>query len=107
MFLEFFDWFCKALTTVYETMDKFILFNNFSYFDFSIALLAMTIIIKLLSFIMAIEDEEPYYRDIPSQPQNGNYMPQYDGYTPRHFKTYKPKHGPYEPRHERKKRSWF
>lgn len=104
MFIEFFDWFCNSLKEVFTTMDKFILFDNFSYFNFACSLLATGIIFKLLKFIMGIEDEEAYY----GQPEsNGNYMPQYDGYTPRHYKTYKPMHGPYEPRHEKKKRGWF
>lgn len=107
MFAEFFDFLCNSLLTVFDTMKKFELFEGFTYYNFCIGLFCIPIFIKLIHFIMGIEDEEPYYRDIPSQPQNGNYIPQFDGYAPQHYKTYKPKHGPYVPRHERKKRGWF
>lgn len=104
MFVEFFDFFCQALNSVFEVMKKFILFENFSYFNFCIGLFAIPIFIKIFNFIMQIEDDESYYNQ---STYTSNYTPQYDGYTPRHYKTYKPRHSTYEPRHERKKRSWF
>jgi len=55
---------------------------------------------------MGIEDEEAYYGQLEAK-SDGNYIPQFDGYAPQHYKTYKPKHGPYQPKHERKKRGWF
>ena len=80
MFVDFFDWFCESLKQVFITMDKFILFNNFSYFDFACAILATGIIFKILKFIIAIEDEEPNFI------YTSNYISQYDnkGYIPRH-----------------------
>lgn len=106
MFIDFFDWLCDSLSSVFEVMKRFTLFEGFTYYHFCIGLLATTILFKILKLIMLIEDEEAHYG--PSQPEsNGNYMPQFDGYTPRHFKTYKPRHGIYQPRHEKKKRGWF
>lgn len=101
MFIEFFDWFCNSLKEVFVTMDKFILFDNFSFFDFSCAVLATSIIFRILKLIMLIEDEEANI-----QPR-GNYITQYDGYTPRHAQGYKPKHAQYQPKHAKKKWSWF
>lgn len=72
MFLEFFDWFCNALKDVFITMDKFILFADFSFFDFSCALLATSIIFRILKLIMLIEDEEVHYG------YTSDYMGQYD-----------------------------
>ena len=72
MFIDFFDWFCNSLVVVFETMDKFILFNNFSFFDFSCALLATGIIFKILKLIMLIEDEEVHYN------YTSKYTNQYD-----------------------------
>lgn len=90
MFVEFFDWFCNSLKLIFETMDKFILFDNFSYFDFSIAVLASYILIKLVKFIMCIEDEEPYY----GQPDSEHYTKRYDEYIGKHehYTGYRGKH---------------
>ena len=85
MFLEFFDWFCKCLGSVFEVMKKFVLFEGFSYWNLCLALMAIPIIMKLIHFIMAIEDEEVYY----DQPSSSNYISQYDGYVPRHAKRKK------------------
>lgn len=93
MFVEFFDWFCNCLTTVFDVMKRFILFDGFTYYHFCIALLAVAIIFRILKLIMLIEDEEANI-----QPR-GDYITQYDGYTP--------KHAHYQPRHAKKKRSWF
>lgn len=93
MFIEFFNWFCNSLKEVFTTMDKFILFDNFSFFDFSCGLLATSIIFKLLKLIMLIEDEEVHYS------YTSNYMDQYDvNYKPKHRASYRyeyiPKHEP-------------
>ena len=90
MFLEFFDWFCNSLKDVFTTMVKFILFDNFSYFDFACSILATGIIFKLLKFIMGIEDEEPYY----SQPDSERYLKRYDEYIGKHerYTGYRCKH---------------
>ena len=94
MFIEFFDWFCNCLASVFDTMKKFVLFENFTYYHFFIGLLAVAIIFRILKLIMLIEDEESNI-----QPR-GDYIIQYDGYIPKHAKVYKPKHA-------RKKRGWF
>lgn len=104
MFIEFFDWLCNSLLSVFDVMKRFVLFEGFTYYHFCIGILATVILFKILKLIIAIEDEESSFGQPDS---NGNYMPQYDGYTPRHFKTYKPKHGIYQPLHEKKKREWF
>ena len=77
MFLEFFDWFCNSLASVFDVMKKFVLFDGFNYYNFVIALFAIPIIIKLIKFIMAIEDEEVYYK------YTSNYEKAYDS-TPKH-----------------------
>lgn len=113
MFVEFFDWFCNSLKVAFSTMDKFILFDNFSYFDFACAILATGIIFRIFKLIFAIEDEEAYY----GQPSFNNIKPQYDTsdwnkYNNRPivaYSWYKPKHrasyrSDYEPKHEIKGR---
>ena len=107
MFVEFFDWFCAALKSVFETMDKFILFDNFSYFDFAVALLATGIIFRILRLIMFIEDEEGNI-----QPGVSKMKPQYDSNEwnkynnkPIYWSNYKGRHvsmhrSEYIPRHE-------
>lgn len=101
MFIEFFDWLCSSLSTVFEVMKKFTLFEGFTYYHFCIGLLAVSILFKILKLIMLIEDEESNI-----QPR-GNYITTYDGYIPKHAKVYKPKHAEYSPGHAKKKRSWF
>lgn len=110
MFIEFFDWFCNCLTSVFDTMKKFVLFDNFTYYHFCIALLGVAIIFRILKLIMLIEDEEPTFEYVSSS----RYISQYDterwnsynnkpivfgsNYKPRHatsrhIYTYIPKHG--------------
>ena len=72
MFIEFFDWFCNSLKEVFITMDKFILFDNFSFFDFSCSIFAVSIIFRILKLIMLIEDEEAHFS------YTSDYTPQYD-----------------------------
>lgn len=74
MFIEVFDWLCNSLKGVFNTMDKFILFDNFSFFDFSCAVLATSIIFRILKLIMLIEDEEPHF----SYTSASNYISQHD-----------------------------
>ena len=100
MFIEFFDWLCNSLSSIFDVMKKFTLFEGFTYYHFCVGLLAVAILFKILKLMMQIEDEEANIQ--PS----GDYITQYDGYTPKHAKIYKPKHGTYEPRHK-KKRGWF
>mgnify|MGYP003293065423 CR=1 FL=1 len=100
MFLEFFDWFLKCFTAIFDTMKKFTLFNGFSYFNLVVALFAIPIIFKLIKFIMMIEDEEVYYQ------YTNKYTSAYD-YIPKHHNTYQPKHAQYEPRHAKRKKGWF
>ena len=90
MFIEFFDWFCSSLKSVFITMDKFILFDNFSYFDFAVGLLATGIIFRILKLIMLIEDEEAYY----GQPDSSGYIKRYDEYIGKHerYNGYRGKH---------------
>lgn len=107
MFREFFDWFCNSLKEVFITMDKFILFDNFSYFDFAVGLLATGIIFRILKLIMLIEDEEPNI-----QPTISTIKPQYDSNEwnkynnkPIYWSNYKGKHTAnyrveYIPKHE-------
>lgn len=84
MFLDFFDFFCNCIVQVFETMKKFVLFDNFSYFNLLIALLAIPIILRLIKFIMGIEDEEMYYQTTET------YTPSYDHpKTPKISKSYK------------------
>lgn len=114
MFVEFFDWLCNSLTSVFDVMKRFVLFEGFTYYHFCIGILVFAILYKILKFILGIEDEEPSF----GQPQpNGNYKPQYDSnswnkYNNRpitYYSWYKPKHralyrSEYEPRHETKGR---
>lgn len=74
MFLEFFDWFCSCVSSVFDLMKKFTLFDGFTYFDLIVSLLAIPIIFKLFHFIMSIEDEESSFVTTPSD----NYISQYD-----------------------------
>ena len=79
MFAEFFNFICDCLGNVFEVMKKFILFDGFNYYNFCISIFAIPIFIKLIHFIMMIEDEEIHYN------YTYNYSTQYD-YQPKHAK---------------------
>ena len=110
MFLEFFDWLCNSLSNIFDVMKRFVLFEGFNYYNFCIALFAIPILIKLIHFIMQIEDEEIYYGT-----PFGEYEKPYDyvnnsrwkflwnnsGYKPRHRSSYRYE---YIPKHEEKGR---
>lgn len=117
MFVEFFDWFCNSLSSVFELMKKFVLFEGFTYYNFCVALLAVPIIIKLLYFIMGIEDEEAYFTEYTSEyesaydveprykldkgPYKHTFLWNNNGYKPRHRASYRDE---YIPKHEPKGR---
>lgn len=73
MFLEFFNWFCNCLSSIFNTMKEFELFTGFTYYNLFIALLAIPIFIKIFNFIMGIEDEEYYSNNYTTV-----YKSQYD-----------------------------
>ena len=82
MFLEFFDFFCNCISGLFDTMKKFVLFRNFTYYNFLIFLLALPIIFKLVHFIFGKEDEEANFKEVGE----GNYYKRYDEYKPKHAK---------------------
>ena len=112
MFIEFFDWFCSCLETIFNTMKKFVLFDDFTFYHLCMGLLAIPILIKIIQFIMGIEDEEGNI-----QPGTAKIKPQYDSngwnkynnkpivayswYKPRHRAQYRDE---YIPRHTMKGR---
>lgn len=101
MFIEVFEWICSCISSIFEVMKKFVLFDDFTFFHLLFSIMAVSIIFKIIHFIMGIEDEEANI-----QPR-GNYITQYDGYVPKHAKEYVPRHAQYSPRHEKKKWRWF
>lgn len=74
MFLEFFDWFCSCISSIFDLMKKFTLFDGFSYFDLVVSLLAISIIFKLFNFITDIQ----YLDGSSEQNSTMNYTSQYD-----------------------------
>ena len=88
MFVEVFDFLCKCLGDIFEVMKRFILFDNFTFYHFCIALMAIPIIIKLFHFIMGIEDEEANFSS------EGEYIRRYDEYIGKHerYTGYRGKH---------------
>lgn len=112
MFVEFFEWFCSCLKTIFDVMNKFVLFEGFSFYNLAIALLAFPIILKIIHFIMGIEDEEANVQPSPVKikPQydanawnkyNNKPIVAYSWYKPRHRASYRFE---YVPRHEYKGR---
>lgn len=112
MFLDFFDWFCSCLTSVFEVMKKFVLFGDFTFYHLAIALLAIPIIFKIIHFIMGIEDEEPQFEYLNSSRTISQYdSNSWNRYNNKSitFGNYKPKHRAsyrfeYVPKHEYKGR---
>lgn len=107
MFVEFFDWLCSSLSTVFDVMKRFILFDGFTYYHFCIALLVVAILFRILKLIMLIEDEEgniqPSASNISAQydsnawnKYNNRPIVKYSWYKPRHRSPYRsdyiPKH---------------
>ena len=101
MFYDFFSWFCDRIVDIFNQFKTFPLFNGFTYFNFVIFLFAIPMFIRIIHFIMQIEDEEPLFSDN----YTSNYYRQYD-YVPKHERRYHGKHEYIPPKHAGSN-SWF
>ena len=95
MFYSFFTWFCERIVEIFNVFKTFPLFRGFTYFNFVIFLFAIPMFIRIIHFIMGIEDQEPLFKD----EYTSNYDKQYD-YVPRHERRYYGQHEYFPPKHD-------
>ena len=51
MFMAYFNFFLDCIKQVFDVMRKFVLFGNFTFFDFSLILIFVSVFIHIIKFV--------------------------------------------------------